>query len=173
MCYIILSKVVLYLLPSWFMLLSSAPSGPTMLPLQSSGGKPENRWPLGGKDCIMSNPSRYSGLHLPCFLQHVQHQHLSVNPLGWETGTPCLLEIHLSVASLQGQLGFQGQCLSLWELALQAVWAQTLTNLLLKLQTYPSIKSLLHFYGTSGLLPHYQLVLKPLTNSYNQDPAPL
>ena len=41
----------------------------------------------------------------------------------------------------------------LWELALQAVWAQTLTMLLLKLQTYPWIKSPLHFYGTSGLLP--------------------
>jgi len=40
-------------------------------------GQPENSWPLRGKYCIISNPSRYSGLHLPCFLQHVQHQHLS------------------------------------------------------------------------------------------------
>ena len=32
-------------------------------------GQPENSWPLGGKYCIISNPSRYSGLHLPCFLQ--------------------------------------------------------------------------------------------------------
>ena len=45
-------------------------------------GQPENSWPLGGKYCTISNPSRYSGLHLPGFLQHVQHQHLSVNPLG-------------------------------------------------------------------------------------------
>ena len=37
--------------------------------------------------------------------------------------------------------------------ALQAFWAQTLTTFLLKLQTYPQIKSPLHFYGTSGLLP--------------------
>ena len=82
-------------------------------------GQPENSWPLGGKYCIISNPSRYSGLHLPCFLRHVQQQYLSVNLLGWATGTQCLLEVHLLVASLQGQLGFQG-CLPLWELALQA-----------------------------------------------------
>ena len=40
-------------------------------------GQPENSWPLGGKYCIISTPSRYSGLHLPCFLRHVQQQHLS------------------------------------------------------------------------------------------------
>ena len=115
-------------------------------------GQPENSWALGGKYCIISNPSRDSGLHLPCFPQHVQQQHLSVNLLGWVTGPQCLLEVHLLVASLQGQLGFQGQCLPLWELGLQVVWAQTLITLLLKLQTYPWIKSPLHFYWTSGLL---------------------
>ena len=35
------------------------------------------------------------------------------------------------------------------------------------------IKSLLHFYGTSGLLPLNKFALKPITNSYNQDPTPL
>ena len=98
---------------------------------------------------------------------------LSVNLLGWVTGPQCLLEVNLLVASLQGQLGFQGQCLPLWELALQAICAQTLTTLLLKLQTYPWIKSPLHFYGTFGLLPLNKLLLKPITNSYSQDPAPL
>ena len=68
-----------------------------------------------------------------------------VNLLGLETGTQCLLELCLLVAFLQGQLGFQGQCLPLWESVLQAVWAQTITTLLLKLQTYPRIKSPLHF----------------------------
>ena len=57
-------------------------------------GRPENSWFLGGKYCIISSPSRYSALHLPCFLQHVQHQCLSVNSLGWATGTQCLLEVH-------------------------------------------------------------------------------
>ena len=78
--------------------------------------QPENSWPLGRKYCIISNSTR--GLHLPCFLQHVWQHHLSVNPLGWVAGTVCLLEVHLLVASLQGQLGFQGQCLSLWGLTL-------------------------------------------------------
>ena len=35
-------------------------------------GQPENSWPLGGKYCRIANPSRYAGLHLPRFLQHVQ-----------------------------------------------------------------------------------------------------
>ena len=43
------------------------------------------------KYCIISNSSIYSGLYLPCFLQHMQQQHLSVNPLGQVTGTWCLL----------------------------------------------------------------------------------
>ena len=50
----------------------------------------------------------------------------------------------------------------LWDLVLQAVWAQTLTTLLLKLQTYPQIKSPLHFYGTSGLLLLINLFLSHL-----------
>ena len=84
-------------------------------------GQPEDNWPWGGKYCIVSNPSRESGLHLPCFPQQIQQQHLSVNLLGWVTGPQCLLEVNLLVASLQGQLGFQGQCLPLWELTLQIV----------------------------------------------------
>ena len=60
----------------------------------------------------------------------------------------------------------------LWELALQAVWAQTLTTFLLKLQTYPWIKSPLHFYGTSGLLPLIILFLSHLLNSANRTLPP-
>ena len=41
-------------------------------------------------------------------------------------------------------------------------WVQTLTTLLLKLQTYPQIKSSLYFYGTSGLLPLINLFLSQL-----------
>ena len=39
---------------------------------------------------------------------------------------------------------------------------QSLTTLLLKLQTYPRIKSPLHFYGISGLLPLINLFLSHL-----------
>ena len=58
-------------------------------------GQPENSWPLGGKYRIISNPSRYSGPHLLCFLQHMQEQHFSVKLLGQVTDTQCLLEVHL------------------------------------------------------------------------------
>ena len=58
-------------------------------------GLPENSWPLGGKYRIISNPSRYSGPHLLCFLQHMQEQHFSVKLLGQVTDTQCLLEVHL------------------------------------------------------------------------------
>ena len=135
-------------------------------------GQPENSWPLGGKYCITSNPSRYSGLHLLCFLQHVWQQHLAVDPLGWVTGTQCLLEAHQLVANLPGWLGFQVQCLPLRGLALQAIWARTLTILLLKLQTYPLDQIPIPFLWHIWSVVSY-FVLKPLTNSYNQDPAPL
>ena len=124
-------------------------------------GQPENSWPLGGKYCIISSPSRYSGLHRPCFLQHVQRQHLSVNLLGWVTGPQCLPEVHLLVASLQGQLGFQGQWLPLWELGLQTVSSKA-TNMPLDQISTPL---LLNTWSVAS----YLFVLKPLTNSYNQD----
>ena len=137
------------------------------------GGQPENSWPLGGKYCIISNPSRYSGRQLLCFLQYVRQQYLLVNLLGWVTGTQCLLEVHLLVASLQGQLGFQGQCLPFLGLAQQAIWAQTLTTLLLKLKTYPLDQIYTPLLWNIWSVASHQFVLKPLTNSYNQDPASL
>ena len=122
-------------------------------------GQPENSWPLGGKYCIISDPSRDSGLHLPCFPQHVCQQHLSVNLLGWVTGPQCLPEVHLLVASLQGQLGFQGQWLPLWELGLQTVSSKA-TNMPLDQISTPL---LLNIWSVAS----YHFVRKPLTNSYN------
>ena len=77
------------------------------------------------------------------------------------------------MASLQGQLGFQGQCLPLWRLTLQAVCAQTLTTLLLKLRTYTQIKSPLHFYGAAGLLPLIILSLSRLLTLTTRTLPPL
>ena len=45
--------------------------GPQCCLYSLPGGQSENSWPLGGKYCGIANPFRYSGLHLPCFLQHV------------------------------------------------------------------------------------------------------
>ena len=128
-------------------------------------GQPENSWPLGGKYCLISNPIRYSGHHLPCFLQRVQQDHLSVESLEWVTVTQCLLEVHL-LASLQRKLGFQG-CLLLWELALQAIWAQTLCTFFLKVTNIPWDQISTPLLWNIWYIASYQFVLKPLTNSYN------
>ena len=106
--YVILSKVVPCPLPSFFMLFPEPHPDPQCCLYNLLEGQPENSWSLGEKCYIISNLSRYSSLHLPCFLQHVQHQPLSVNLLGQVTGTQYLLEVHLLMASLQGQLGFPG-----------------------------------------------------------------
>ena len=50
----------------------------------------------------------------------------------------------------------------LWELAPQDIWAQTVDTLLPKSQTYPQIKTPLHFYGIFGLLPFINLFLSHL-----------
>ena len=86
--------------------------------------------------------------------------------------TQCLLEDHPLVASIQGQLGFQRQCLPLQGLALQIIRAKTLTTLLLKLQTYPQIIFSTPFLSFIQFGASYHFVLKPLTNSKNQDPIP-
>ena len=72
----------------------------------------------------------------------------------------------------QGQLGFQRQCLPLWELALQAICTQTLATLPLKLQTYPQIKYPLYFFQTSGLLPLIILSLSYLLTPATRILAP-
>ena len=133
-------------------------------------GQEENSWLLGGKYCIISKPSRYSGLHLPCFLQHVQQQHLSVNPLGGRqahmparrpsvglpskaTGLPGITFATLGV-SPAGHLGPNPHHPS--PKVTNKSLDQTCTPLLWNIWSVAS----------------YQFVLKSITNSYNQDPAP-
>ena len=132
-------------------------------------GQPENRWPSGGKYCIISKPSRYSALHLPCFLQHVRHQHLSVNPLGRATGTQRLLEMH-QLASLQRQLGFLRIMFATLgvspagRLGPNPYHTSKVTNISLDQISTPLLWNI-------WFVASYQFVLKPLTNSCNQDPA--
>ena len=71
------------------------------------GGQPEKSWPFREKYCIISSSSRYPGLHLPCFLQHVQQQHLSVNLL-----KEVLQKFtNLYLGSYEEQVIFKGQIL--------------------------------------------------------------
>ena len=157
---VILSKFVPCRLPSYFMIYSWAPPGPQYCLYNLLEGQPENSWPLGKKYYVISNPSRYSDLHLPCFLQHVRQQPLSVDLLGWVTGTQCLLEV--ICWWYPRAVGLLGIMFATLGVALQAVWAQTITTLILKLQTYSQIKSPLHFCGTCGLLPLINLFLSHL-----------
>ena len=132
-------------------------------------GQEENSWLLGGKYCIITNP-RYSGLHLPCFLQHVQQQHLSVNPLGGRqahmparspsvglpskaTGLPGITFATLGV-SPAGHLG-PNPCHS----------SPKVINIPLDQISTPLLWNI-------WSVASYQFVLKSITNSYNQDPAP-
>ena len=135
-------------------------------------GQPENSWPLGGKYCMISNPSRYSGLHLPCFLQHVQQQHLSETARSGDRhtmpartpsvagipsraiGLPGIMFATLGVSSA-GRLGPNPYHTSLKVTNISA--DQISTPLLWNIWSVAS----------------YQFVLRPLINSYNQDPAPL
>ena len=84
-------------------------------------GQPENSWPLGGKYCIISNPS--IGFHLPCFLKHAQKQHISVDQLWRVTGTNTCQKSTCWSHPSNWQLIFL-----LWDLAPQAIWAQSLTT---------------------------------------------
>ena len=134
-------------------------------------GQPENNWPFGGKYCIISSPSRYSGLHLPCFL-HVQQQHLSVDPLGQVTGTRCLLEVHL--------LGIPSKTIGLPGIMFVTLGVSPADHLgpnpyhsSPKVTNIPLDQISTPLLWNIWSVASYQFVLKPITNSYNQDPAPL
>ena len=155
-------------LPSCFMLFSWALSRPTVLPLQSSGGTARKYLALGREYCIISSLSRYSSLHLSCFLQHVQ-QHLSVNLLGWVKGTQCLLEVHplsykVSWNSRDNVCHFGGSptgCLG-----------PNSYHTSLKVTSIPLDQISTPVLWNIWSVASYQFVLKPLANSYNQDPGP-
>ena len=169
LCYVILSKVVLCPLPSSFTLFSSAPSGPTVSPLQSYGGTTRKQLALGREilyniqslcpsfsmfpttcatSTSLSEPARAGDRHT------VPARSPSVGIPSKAIGLPGIMCATLGV-SPTGRLGPNPYHPS-----------PKVTNI-------PLDQSSLHFYGTFGLLPLNKFVLKPITNSYNQDPAPL
>ena len=124
-------------------------------------GQPENSWPFGGKYCIISNPSRYSGLPLPCFLQCATTASLSESTRADDrhsmpARTPYIGGIPSRAIQLPG--------IMFATLGVSPVGhlGQNPCHPFLKLQTYPQTKSPLHFYGTSGLLPLITLFLSHL-----------
>ena len=131
--------------------------------------QPESILPLGGKYCIVSNPSRDSGL-LPCFLQHV---HCSYNRFI----EPARVGDRHTMSARSPSVGD----ISSREIGLPGIMSPTLrvssagpnpchlspkvTNI------FPNQISSLLLWNIWSIAT-YQFVLKPLTNSYNQDPAP-
>ena len=124
-------------------------------------GQPGNSWPLGGKYCIIANPSRYSGLHLPCFLQHVQYQHFSVNLL--EVGDRHTMTVRSpSVGAIPSRaIGLLGIVFATLGVSPAGPLGLNPDHPSPKV-TYPHIKSPLHFYGISGPLSFINLFLSHL-----------
>ena len=136
-------------------------------------GQPENNWPLGGKYYIISNPSRDSGLHLPCFLLYVQQQHLSVNPLGQVTGTQMPARSP-SVGGIPSRaIGLPGTTFATLEASPTGHLDPNPYHPSPKVTNIPPDQISTPLLWAIWSVASYQFVLKPLSNSYNQDPAPL
>ena len=121
-------------------------------------GQPGNSWPMGG-ECplgMISNPSRYSGLHLPCFLQHVQQQHLLSGPA--RVGDRHTMSVRSpSFGGIPSRaVGLPG--------IMFATLGVSLAGHLGPNPYHPSPGSNVHsiFWGTSGLLPLINLFLSHL-----------
>ena len=135
-------------------------------------GQPENSWPLGEEYCIPSNPSRYSGLHLPCFLQHVQQRHLS-EPTGagdrhtTPAGSP-------SVGGISSRAtGLPGTMFAILGVSPAGRLGPNPCHPSPKVTNEPPNQISTPLLWNIWSIVSYQFVFKSLTNSYNQDPAPL
>ena len=123
-------------------------------------GQPENSWPLGAKYCIIFNPSWYSGLHFPCFLQHAQQQHLSEPTRSGDR--------HTMPARTPSVGGIPSRAIGLLGVMFATLGVSPAGRLgpnpyhPSKVTTNLWIKPPLHFYGTSGLLPLTNLFLNQL-----------
>ena len=171
LCYVILSKVVPCPLPSCFMLLSSAPSRPTMLPLQS-GGTTRKQLALG-REILYNTQSlqifRPSSSMFPttCATSTSLSEPTRVgNSHKMPTRSP-------SVDIPSKAIGLPGIMFATLGVSPAGCLGPNLYHLSPKVTNTPWINSPLHFYGTFGLLPQNKLVIKPVTNSYNQDSTPL
>ena len=129
-------------------------------------GQPENNWPLGGKYCIISNPSRYSGLHLPYFFFATCATTTSLGEHIKMVDRHTMPARSPPVGISSREIGLPGISFAIEGVSPAGCQIQILTQIhttfLLKLQIYPWIKSPLHFYGISGLLSLNNLFLNHL-----------
>ena len=132
--------------------------------------KPENSWPLGRKYCITSNPSRDSGLHLPCFLQQMWQQHLSVNPVGQVTGTQMPARSP-SVSGIPSRaIGLPRTTFATLEVSPTGHLCPNPYHPSPKAANIPPDQISTPLLWNSWSLASYHFALKPLTNSYNLPP---
>ena len=116
-------------------------------------------------------PSRYSGLHLPWFLQHVQHQNLS---------EPTRVGDRHTMPASSPSIGIPSKAIGLPGIMLATLGVSP-AGYLGSNPYHPSPKVTnipLHQISTPLLwniwsVASNQFVFKTITNSYNQNPAPL
>ena len=145
--------------------------GPQCCLFNLLGEQPENSWPLGEKCCIIYKPSRYSGLHLPCFLQYVQQQYL---------GEPAKVGNRPTMPARSPSVGIPSRAIVLPGIMFATLGVSPAGRLGPN-PCHPSPKVTNKPLGQISTplswniwsIASYQFVLKSFTNSYNQDPAPL
>ena len=110
---------------------------------------------------MISNPSRFSGLHLPCFLQHVQQQQ--------SLSEPTRVADRHTMPARSPSVGIPSKAIGLPGIRFDTLGVSPAGHLgpnpyhpSPKVTNIPPDQSPLHFYGTSGLLPLINLFLSQL-----------
>ena len=134
-------------------------------------GQPENSWPLGGKYCIISNPSRYSGFHFLCPITCATSASLS---------EPTRVGDRHTMPARSPSAGIPSKAIGLPGIMLATLGISPASHLGRNpYHPFPKVTNITLDQISTPLLCNiwsvasYQFVLKPITNSYNQDPAPL
>ena len=151
---------------------SRVPPRPTSLPLQSSGGTAKKSWPLRGKYYIISNPSRC----FQAFLFHVSYNCATTASL---SGPVRAVDRH-TMPARSPSVGIPSGAIGLLKIVFATLGASPAghlgpnpCHLSPKVTNIPLDQISTPLLWNIWSVASYQVVLKPLTNSYNQDPAPL
>ena len=132
----------------------------------------DNRKIAGPGREILCNPCRDSGLHLPCFPQHVWQQHLSGTHEGGDRYT--MPARSSSVGGIPSRAtGLPGTMLATLGVSPVGHLGPNPYYPSPKVTNIPLDQIFTLLLQNSWSVASYQFVLKPLTNSYSQDPAPL
>ena len=121
-------------------------------------GQPENSWPLGEKCCIISNLFRYSGLHLPCFLQHVQQYAIQVLNFLAERGYNVS---HAKAQVVKKKVTYLGVQITHRFRRLSSDWIQGILQLPCP-KTRKQLQAFQRLMGCRIWTPNYGLIAQPL-----------